>query len=1151
MNDERREAYITLIEALLNCQDEEEFGQILSANPELLDVGLLETVARIAQSLAEQGEEKAAEGLMYLGSVLMQVLGLSEEETPKLNPQDYIEFLLDVFGVIAESKGNSEVVYPFLQNHLDKLDDTLADILYLWATNLFPSLEAETANGLAAIIVEFGNLIAQFPLGSRKSNLEIAIKGYQAALEVYTRAAFPVDWAMTQNNLGNAYRNRIRGEKAENIEEAISSYRHALEIYTRAAFPVDWATTQNNLGAAYSDRIRGEKAENIEEAISSYRHALEIYTRAAFPVDWATTQNNLGAAYSDRIRGEKAENIEEAISSYRHALEIYTRAAFPVDWATTQNNLGAAYSDRIRGEKAENIEEAISSYRHALEIRTRAAFPVQWATTQNNLGAAYSDRIRGEKAENIEEAISSYRHALEIYTRAAFPVQWATTQNNLGAAYSDRIRGEKAENIEEAISSYRHALEIYTRAAFPVDWAMTQNNLGNAYSDRIRGEKAENIEEAISSYRHALEIYTRAAFPVDWAMTQNNLGNAYRDRIRGEKAENIEVAISSYRHALEIYTRAAFPVECLQTNNNLGKLYFRESAWQNAIEAYNNAIEALSISRASASTPQRKQLVMEASINVYHNIIQAYLNNGQKRSALEYVERSKTQNLVEQITTQQRKPKGDIPQDIIKELNRLRHDIRNEQNHLDSQERQNPNSPPDRTRLYELLQELEQFIEESITPLDPTFKLTEAPKPISYEEIKALIDDHAAILEWYITGDKILAFIITHNQDEPIVWQSENEDRDKLIDWTIDEYLIPYDENFQDWQTDLDKRLTQLAKILHLDEILSLIPPECEKLILIPHWFLHLLPLHALPVGERKDLSPNPSPTRRGENITSKPSLVSQENTGENFTPISSQGRGEGGVRSLLIDVFPQGVNYIPSCQLLQIVQQRQHQDFNDIFMVANPEKNLNFTEVTVNKLKSLFNTHTLLTRESATQSALANHPHLLTTHCLHFYCHGKFNFTSPLESKLALAASSLSLKDIFNLFLPQCRLVTLCACETGVTDLNTISDEYVGLPSGFLFAGSESVVSSLWTVDELSSIFLMIEFYNKLRAGNSVTLALNAAQTRIRNLSKQDLEKWLHLNQLSLDATQIEYLDKLLKQSPEYPFQSSYHWAAFCAIGK
>ncbi|MFN5989193.1 MAG: hypothetical protein ACK47Q_07115, partial [Dolichospermum sp.] len=42
---------------------------------------------------------------------------------------------------------------------------------------------------------------------------------------------------MTQNNLGNAYSNRIRGDKADNLENAIAAYNAALEVYTRTDFP--------------------------------------------------------------------------------------------------------------------------------------------------------------------------------------------------------------------------------------------------------------------------------------------------------------------------------------------------------------------------------------------------------------------------------------------------------------------------------------------------------------------------------------------------------------------------------------------------------------------------------------------------------------------------------------------------------------------------------------------------------------------------------------------------------------------------------------------------------------------------------------------------------------------------------------------------
>ena len=77
-----------------------------------------------------------------------------------------------------------------------------------------------------------------------------------------------------------------------------------MTVYTREAFPQNWATAQNNLGTAYQDRIRGSRAENLEAAIKAFEAALTVRTREAFPQDWAMTQNNLGIAYREPHPGQ-------------------------------------------------------------------------------------------------------------------------------------------------------------------------------------------------------------------------------------------------------------------------------------------------------------------------------------------------------------------------------------------------------------------------------------------------------------------------------------------------------------------------------------------------------------------------------------------------------------------------------------------------------------------------------------------------------------------------------------------------------------------------------------------------------------------------------------------------------------------------------
>jgi tetratricopeptide (TPR) repeat protein len=82
-----------------------------------------------------------------------------------------------------------------------------------------------------------------------------AVEAYRKALEVRTREELPQQWAMTQNNLGNALANqgtRTGGaEGTKLLGEAVEAYRKALEIRTLDHFPLHWAQTQNNLAETY------------------------------------------------------------------------------------------------------------------------------------------------------------------------------------------------------------------------------------------------------------------------------------------------------------------------------------------------------------------------------------------------------------------------------------------------------------------------------------------------------------------------------------------------------------------------------------------------------------------------------------------------------------------------------------------------------------------------------------------------------------------------------------------------------------------------------------------------------------------------------------------------------------------------------------
>jgi tetratricopeptide (TPR) repeat protein len=174
---------------------------------------------------------------------------------------------------------------------------------------------------------------------------------YRNAAQKYAEAAALVapfdrdgEW---QYALGQASELSKLGDEFGNkqaLEEAIGVYRRALTLAPRSQQPLDWATTQNNLGEALvrlGERDSG--TARLEEAVAAYRAAPEEMTRVRVPLDWATTQMNLGAAL--QTLGERESGtarLEEAVAAFRAALEERTRARVPLDWARTQVNLGTA-----------------------------------------------------------------------------------------------------------------------------------------------------------------------------------------------------------------------------------------------------------------------------------------------------------------------------------------------------------------------------------------------------------------------------------------------------------------------------------------------------------------------------------------------------------------------------------------------------------------------------------------------------------------------------------------------------------------------------------------------------------------------------------------------------------------------------------------
>jgi len=153
---------------------------------------------------------------------------------------------------------------------------------------------------------------------------------------------------------------------------------------------------------------------------------------------------------------------------------------------------------------------------------------------------------------------------------------------------------------------------------------------------------------------------------------------------------------------------------------------------------------------------------------------------------------------------------------------------------------------------------------------------------------------------------------------------------------------------------------------------------------------------------------------------------------------------------------------------------------------------------------------------------------------------------------------------------LKQSRLITLSACETGLSEaMGSRAEEYVGLPAGFLQAGGSAIVASLWAVDDLSTALLMERFYANLlpadhngpgedpdtRSPLPPAEALRRAQIWLRDsVTGKQVRDYLAqaLSKGYIEAHQAITYRRDYDDYPDdaHPFKRPYYWAAFSISG-
>jgi len=169
---------------------------------------------------------------------------------------------------------------------------------------------------------------------------------YEAALRIWPKNALPLDWAATQNDLGNWWRVLTAGNRTHNLRQAIACYDAALSVPqtftitssgggggTSATFVRVDTTTQGNWRGTY-----GANGYNIAAETPSYSSFVQVLSSPAPAETWVWDSAPSDSRAPQRPSGiGRIASCWYTVSSFVHDLNFidglsHQVALYVLDW---------------------------------------------------------------------------------------------------------------------------------------------------------------------------------------------------------------------------------------------------------------------------------------------------------------------------------------------------------------------------------------------------------------------------------------------------------------------------------------------------------------------------------------------------------------------------------------------------------------------------------------------------------------------------------------------------------------------------------------------------------------------------------------------------------------------------------------------------
>lgn len=767
----------------------------------------------------------------------------------------------------------------------------------------------------------------------------------------------------------------------------------------------------------------------------------------------------------------RTSQYEKAIQTGRELLRI-SEALSDKDMMS-YGNMAIGNASFFRGDYHNAAKHYNLASKQAQELGDKG----RQATCVNNMAAVYA------MSANFPKALYYFKESLSLARKMDNEQGTVQALNNIANVYKDQ------GDDEDAHSFYEQALAGARKSGLKYEESLALANMAEIFQKR--GE-----------YPHASDFLSRAlaiAEATDDKGLQGyvlrSLGTLYQ--IMGRDS----LAIRNLNRALEIGLATNDTQVLWETEAALGSCYQEQGKPNAAVQHYSRAVAIYDSVRSTLDIESLSNNFLEDKYGAYPSLVQLLGESGDYVRAFEYAEKYKAKALLD-IVSQGRNVMSILQVDTLQtQLRQITTQLEETHRQLF---RQLASSDKKQTKVLALEQEVTdlelrkaEVIAHAKQRHAGLFQLT-APAILKPEDIQSqVLEENQAILEYVVGAEGISLLVVTPDSVGYSFLPINSADLHDLM-----AALSPV---FESDATSLRKTS---GSILDAQSVNFTVPPahalyealikpaedwigNCKELIIIPDDILFYLPFE----------------------------MLVYDTTG-------AQTRYDFESVKFLLQKYV--ISYASSASLLDPALQRPRHPKKGILAMGNPDLGqpeqpqsdalIAFKDVLPGHLRdqALLSLPKSALEVEAIGKVLSNSDNRIFTgadatehifkseaadyRIIHLATHFISDDNQPLYSSIVLSIDNeeredgyLQTHEVFNLDL-NADLAVLSACETGLGKLRK-GEGLIGISRAFLFAGTPSLVVSLWSVDDESTAQIMEHFYENLKKGLRKNEALRRAK--------------------------------------------------------